>query len=223
MVREVRETDILVAEKVKKVVLEKGEDGVEREVVKDVLEQATVPYGMLVWAAGNATRGLTQRLIAKLPKEKQTQRRGLVVDEHMAVEGGERIYALGDCTATKYAPTAQVASQQGKYLASLFSQRGPVLQKLVAEGKTLQQACDTVDTKEGEKSFGYSHLGSLAYIGTDQAIADLPGGVHVAGAATFLFWRSVYLSKNKMLVAFDWSKKVSPAARNTFASGYPSH
>ncbi|KXS16878.1 FAD/NAD(P)-binding domain-containing protein [Gonapodya prolifera JEL478] len=213
MVREVREKEIVVAEKVRRFVTETGEDGKEKVVEKDVLETGTVPYGMLVWAAGNATRAVTQSLISKLPKEKQNQRRGLVVDEHLAVEGAERIYAMGDCTATKYAPTAQVASQQGKYLASLFSDRGRKIRQLAsAEGKNIQHACDEVEAKEGEKTFGYSHLGSLAYIGTDQAIADLPGGVRVAGAATYLFWRSVYLSnlftlRNKMLVSFDWVKK----------------
>src|SRR3954471_24155674 len=34
----------------------------------------------------------------------------------------ETIYrALGDCSATKYAPTAQVASQEGAFLARLFN------------------------------------------------------------------------------------------------------
>ena len=32
------------------------------------------------------------------------------------------IFALGDCTATTYAPTAQVASQQGAYLARNLAQ-----------------------------------------------------------------------------------------------------
>lgn len=60
--------------------------------------------------------------------------------------------------------------------------------------------------------FNYDHLGTLAYIGSDRAIADLPGNLHVGGALTYYFWRSAYLSnlfanRNRVLVAFDWVKK----------------
>jgi len=42
--------------------------------------------------------------------------------------------------------------------------------------------------------------GSLAYIGSDKAIADLPfgfsgGNVAAGGQLTYYFWRSAYLSK----------------------------
>ncbi|KAG1220839.1 hypothetical protein G6F68_021088 [Rhizopus microsporus] len=40
----------------------------------------------------------------------------------MRLKGCEDIYAFGDATATRYAPTGQVASQQGKYLARYFKQ-----------------------------------------------------------------------------------------------------
>ncbi|RKP11408.1 hypothetical protein BJ684DRAFT_12955, partial [Piptocephalis cylindrospora] len=58
--------------------------------------------------------------------------------------------------------------------------------------------------------------GSLAYIGSDKAIADLPflnGNFATGGFATFLFWRSAYIStlfslRNRCLVIADWSKKV---------------
>jgi NADH:ubiquinone reductase (non-electrogenic) len=67
---------------------------------------------------------------------------------------------------------------------------------------------------EGELSpFEYEHAGMLAYIGDDEAIADLPGGWRVGGALTYLFWRSAYLSnlfslRNKSLVLFDWVKTI---------------
>ena len=64
------------------------------------------------------------------------------------------------------------------------------------------------------RPFSYSHQGSLAYIGSDKAIADLPffnGNFASGGAATFLFWRSAYLStlfsmRNRSLVVLDWLK-----------------
>ncbi len=94
------------------------------------------------------------------------------------------IFALGDCTATSYAPTAQVASQEGSYLARLLAQ--------IAKRDELQQhvegllASPETETQELERSqkrlaklnklrpFKYSHQGSLAYIGSDKAISDFP-------------------------------------------------
>jgi NADH:ubiquinone reductase (non-electrogenic) len=51
----------------------------------------------------------------------QNQRRGLVVDEHLIVKGADGVFAIGDASATKFAPTAQVAAQQGIYLGRLFN------------------------------------------------------------------------------------------------------
>lgn len=89
------------------------------------------------------------------------------------------IFAIGDCTATTYAPTAQVASQQGAYLARVFAQ--------IAKKDELARRLQHDDLSPEEKSatekqiskikirpFNYSHQGSLAYIGSDKAIADLP-------------------------------------------------
>lgn len=46
------------------------------------------------------------------------------------------------------------------------------------------------------RPFHYSHQGSLAYIGSEKAIADLPffnGNFASGGVATFLFWRYVVM------------------------------
>ena len=59
-----------------------------------------------------------------------------------------------------------------------------------------------------------SEQGSLAYIGSEKAIADLPflnGNIATGGVATMLFWRSAYLStlfslRNRTLVVLDWLK-----------------
>lgn len=105
-----------------------------RTMVKDVKERSVIvqdankemkeiPYGLLVWATGNTSRQITRNLMAKLPQA-QTQRRGILVDDYMAMLGADGVYALGDCTATQYAPTAQAASQQGIYLAQMFGKMG---------------------------------------------------------------------------------------------------
>ncbi|KAG1840375.1 NDE2, mitochondrial external NADH dehydrogenase [Suillus subalutaceus] len=195
MVRKVNEKSVVL----------KGPDGVEREV----------PCGMVVWAAGNTSRQITRDLMAKLP-EGQTNKRGITLDDHLRMKGARDIFAIGDCTASSYAPTAQVASQQGSYLSRVF--------KLLAKKDKLEADLSHAEiSEEAEKlkkqidkiklkPFHYSHQGSLAYIGSDKAIADLPifGREWTSGGvATFMFWRSAYLStlfslRNRSLVAGDW-------------------
>jgi len=92
----------------------------------------------------------------------------------------DSIFAIGDCTATSYAPTAQVASQQGAYLARVL---GNLAKKDNLKNK-LHQLESNVDEVKGEEEkkaavaeiesvrnqlakiklrpFHYSHQGSLA-------------------------------------------------------------
>ena len=89
------------------------------------------------------------------------------------------IFALGDCTSTLYAPTAQVASQQGAYLARMFKQlakHDALLEQIAAtekEGASTESMEKQLTKLENLRPFHYSHQGSLAYIGSEKAIADL--------------------------------------------------
>ncbi|TBU23458.1 NADH dehydrogenase [Dichomitus squalens] len=198
----------------------------EKSVVLQMPDKSIVevPCGLVVWAAGNTLRKVTRDLMAKLP-EAQNNRRGITVDECMRMAGTDgSIFAVGDCTATTYAPTAQVASQQGAYLARVLGQlakRDNLEYRLKeldaapeAEKQEREQAEKRLAKLEKLRPFKYSHQGSLAYIGSDKAIADLPffnGNLATGGVATFLFWRSAYLStlfsmRNRTLVATDWLK-----------------
>ncbi len=168
-----------------------------RNVVKDVDEThvhvqepsgelVKIPYGLLVWAAGNTARPITRDLMAQL-SDSQKNRRGLEVDEHLRLKGAENsIFALGDATATQYAPTAQAASQQGAYLARVFNQLGKVdalenkleavkSQPLTDDSRKEILQLEKQITKAAKiRPFHYTHQGSLAYIGKEQAIADVP-------------------------------------------------
>ena len=146
-----------------------------------------IPFGLLVWATGNAPTEFVKGL--SLPKDGAGR---LIVGPDLKVKGEDSIYALGDCCAIEGNPlpaTAQVAEQQGLYLAKAFRAR--------EKGKPVPL-------------FTYKQMGMLAYVGGHRAIADLPQ-VKGSGFLTFLFWRSVYLTKlvswrNKFLVLFDWFK-----------------
>jgi NADH:ubiquinone reductase (non-electrogenic) len=155
---------------------------------KKVTEE--IPYGLLVWATGNALRPVVRDLMGQIPAQKDS-RRGLAVNEYMVVKGTENIWAVGDCAVANYAPTAQVASQEGAFLARLFNQ--------MAKTEMLEQQLAVLSEEQAKKSgderngvfaeikdlqkrlrrvkqmgpFEYSHQGSLAYIGSEKAVADI--------------------------------------------------
>lgn len=174
-----------------------------------------IPYGLLVWATGNAVRPVVKDLMSQLPAQKNS-RRGLAVNEYLVVNGTENIWAVGDCAVTNYAPTAQVASQEGAFLARLFNTMAKTdaiekeLRKLSvaqSEAKDEEERNKILDEiralqKQLRRTkqvgpFQYSHQGSLAYIGKERAVADiswLSGNIASGGTLTYLFWRSAYLS-----------------------------
>lgn len=183
-------------------------------------ELQEIPYGVLVWATGNALRDISKNLISKLSQ--QTSNRGLLVNEKLQLLGAESsIFAIGDCTFYPgLFPTAQVAHQEAEYLSDILKTQYKVDQ---LEWKVQQLGnSDKVDTlrskiqelRNSMGSFKYTHQGSLAYIGSEKAIADLAFGeskYQLAGSFTFLFWKSCYLSmclsfRNRILVALDWTK-----------------
>ncbi|EQB48144.1 External alternative NADH-ubiquinone oxidoreductase [Colletotrichum gloeosporioides] len=220
--------DILTKTMVKKVTNETveavatGPDGKQQTL--------TIPYGLLVWATGNAVRPIVRDLISKIPAQKDS-RRGLAVNEYLVVQGARDIWAIGDCAVAGYAPTAQVAAQEGNFLAKLFNNmaRTESLEARVQElsanlnvkpGNAAEVAKE-IEAHERQlrrikdiKPFHYSHQGSLAYIGSEKAVADVSwwnGNIASGGSMTYLFWRSAYLSmcfstRNRLLVINDWLK-----------------
>lgn len=155
---------------------------------------------MVVWAGGNKGRKVSNDLMAKFPKD-QTNKRGIVVDgtslpyffpaqltnnplprlpEYLHMKGADGIFAIGDCSVTPYAPTAQVASQEGAYIARMLVQmakKESLEKKVPALEAELRNATTDEDRKrigseiEAAQSqmakvklrpFHYSHQGSLA-------------------------------------------------------------
>jgi len=121
----------------------------------------------------------------------------------------DSIFAIGDCTSTAYAPTAQVAAQQGSYLArqlhliAKHDQLEGNLMKLESLAATIpdeeekKKVLREVEiakrqlTRTKRRPFKYSHQGTLAYIGSEKAIADLPFmNNNVSGRYLFLFFLS---------------------------------
>ncbi|KAF6256151.1 pyridine nucleotide-disulfide oxidoreductase-domain-containing protein, partial [Scenedesmus sp. NREL 46B-D3] len=129
------------------------------------------------------------------------------------------IYALGDCCANTDSPLpslAQVAEQQGKYLASVLNAEARNLNPTLGEGGGAQGAGSAGELQP----FKYRHLGSMATVGGTSAILQLGGpdsfkigtrrGVSIAGFLSWVAWRSAYLTRlgtfrARIQVAFDWT------------------
>ena len=161
-----------------------------KRVTADHVELAdgtVLPYGLLLWSAGNGptdfVRGTT------LPRDRADR---ILTDRTFRVRDTEAVYAIGDCSTMEETPlpaTAQVAQQQAKHLA---------------------RSLRAMARKQPVRPFEYRHLGMLAYLGGNRALADLET-YKGKGWTTWLFWRSAYLTrlvsmKNKVQVLFDWFK-----------------
>lgn len=201
-----------------------------------------IPYGLAVWAAGNGPLPVTLELIESLGSEgeqadAQAVARGrIAVDPWLRVLSGDgSMFAYGDCTCMingQLPATAQVASQQGEFLARLFSQgydmspgMDPIDDTLLppqpdpSRQKSLSEniAAFACQNDEVAAPFQFLNLGILAYTGAGSALAQLQltpaenAKVKGKGKIGFGLWRSVYLSKqvswrNRFLVFVDWSK-----------------
>ncbi|KAJ2341851.1 NADH:ubiquinone oxidoreductase, partial [Coemansia erecta] len=174
-------------------------DGRTLQVSHDGVE-AAIPYGTLVWAAGIRARPFAHTLRAKVP-DVQTSARGLIIDDFLRVRGTSDIWALGDCTVSKNAPLAQVASQQGKWLARRFNE--------------LAHDADAFQKIKTHAPFEYASNGSLAYIGSERAIAELPWfnkQITINGPFASVFWKAYCLwelssVRSSLSVATDWVKR----------------
>lgn len=213
--------------------------------VKEVKENAILlndgtelNYGLSVWAAGNGPLPLTLQIIDTLGEEQSAEQnvaRGrLAVDPWLRVVGGKgKILAFGDCsciTRGQLPATAQVASQQGEYLASLMNkhyQFSPEIADGIFPPPTRDPEADVSVSEaiaafatQGEnyaRPFQFLNLGILAYTGGGSALAQVSvapesGNIKGSGQLGNAVWRSVYLTKqvswrNRLLVVNDWTKR----------------
>ena len=143
----------------------------------------------LIWAAGikgNTIEGVPQDCIERGNR--------ICVNEFNQVEGLDNVYAIGDIAVMKsealpygHPQVAQVALQQAKNLAKNFN----------------NQLKD-----KGLQPFEYKDLGSMATIGRNRAVVDLPSW-KFKGFFAWLMWLAVHLFqilgvRNKLIVMLNW-------------------
>ncbi|KAJ0263146.1 External alternative NAD(P)H-ubiquinone oxidoreductase B1 [Hirschfeldia incana] len=122
------------------------------------------------------------------------------------IKAFERALSGVDSQMKSLPATAQVAAQQGSYLAKCFNKmehckEHPEGPKRFRTGGHHQF-----------RPFQYKHFGQFAPLGGDQAAAELPGDWVSAGRSTQWLWYSVYASKQvswrtRALVVSDWTRR----------------
>lgn len=171
-----------------KILLEKRVTGYDGKQVT-LNDGTTIPAKKVIWAAG-----ITGKAPIGLDMESKGPGGRILVDRHSKVKGYEDIFAIGDIALMAdeaypkgHPQLAQVAMQQGKNLAENFIR--------IAEGKA-------------PKPFSYRDLGSMATIGRNRAVVDLPH-IKFQGAFAWFVWLFVHLFsllgvKNKVFVFLNW-------------------
>ena len=149
----------------------------------------TITAKKVIWAAG-----ITGKAPAGLGQECMGSGGRVLVDRYSKVKGYEDIFAIGDIALMTeeaypngHPQLAQAAMQQGKNLAENLIR--------MESGKAL-------------KPFTYRDLGSMATIGRNRAVVDLPN-IKFQGAFAWFVWLFVHLFsllgvKNKVFVFLNW-------------------
>ncbi|MCI4443840.1 MAG: NAD(P)/FAD-dependent oxidoreductase [Lentimicrobium sp.] len=152
----------------------------------------TIQTKNLIWAAG-----VSAKIFEGIPIESYGRSKRMATDAFNKVNATENIYAIGDtCIQLSDADfpeghpqVAQVAIQQGVNLAENF--------KLMLKNKPL-------------KPFKYNDKGSMAIIGKNKAVVDLPKSkMHFNGFFAWMIWLFVHLMslityRNRINTFYHW-------------------
>jgi NADH dehydrogenase len=152
----------------------------------------TIQTKNLIWAAG-----VSAREFEGIPAESYGRGKRMLTDAFQKVTATENIYAIGDTSIQfndisfpeGHPQVAQVAIQQGVNLAKNF--------KLFFHNKQLQP-------------FKYNDKGSMAIIGKNKAVVDLPKPkMHFKGFFAWMIWLFVHLMslisyRNRINTFYHW-------------------
>jgi NADH dehydrogenase len=152
----------------------------------------TIHTKNLIWAAG-----VSAKAFDGIPVESYGRGKRMATDAYNKVKGVENIYAIGDTSIMDTDPAfpnghpqvAQVAIQQGINLAKNF--------KAIAQNKPL-------------KPFIYVDKGSMAIIGKNKAVVDLPKPRwHFNGFLAWAIWLFIHLVslityRNRLSTFYNW-------------------
>lgn len=151
----------------------------------------SIPTKNLIWAAG-----VTSQTFEGIKAEAYGPGKRLLVDENNKSIFYDTIYAIGDTCLQVSDPAfphghpqvAQVALQQGKNLGQNFARMA---------------------RNEKWRPFKYKDKGSMAIIGRNKAVADIPPRFHFKGFFAWFIWVFIHLMslvhyRNRVLTFINW-------------------
>jgi len=68
---------------------------------KNKNENIFLPFGLCIWSTGIDPIPLVKDLCTQLQSKGQTNKKALIVDEHLLVKGTKNIFAIGDCSTVE--------------------------------------------------------------------------------------------------------------------------
>ncbi|KAI9698287.1 MAG: hypothetical protein M1820_007557 [Bogoriella megaspora] len=166
-------------------------------------EDGRLPFGMLIWATGNAANPLVEQLPVKkpengLPRVLTDHRLRMLRPDGSPIEGA---YALGDAADVEgeSLPTlAEVALQKSEYLVQMLNRKGKAREA---------NAGAMVRNEDVVPPFQYKQRALLAYLGQRDGI--IGGREDWTGNSAWLAWRSGSLGwtrswRRKIMIVISW-------------------
>ncbi len=156
-----------------------------------VVGGATIQCGTVVWAAGVKASPLADVLGFA-----QGRAGRITVGDDLSVPGHPEVFVIGDL--------ADASDRRGGKLPQL----GPVAMQQARH--VARQIVADVDGKPRRRPFRYFDKGTMATIGRNSAIAQLPGGIRLTGFLGWLSWLMLHLVeligfRNRANVLVNWA------------------
>lgn len=157
----------------------------------------TIHTKNVIWSAG-----VIGNAIGGIPEDSVLRNGRIKVDRVNRVKGISNVFAIGDVAymeTDKYPKghpqLANVAIGQGKNLARNI--------------QLMESAKDNIEIENNLKSYEYKNLGTMATIGRNKAVVDLPF-IKFKGYFAWLIWMFLHLMlilsvRNKIVIFINWA------------------
>jgi NADH dehydrogenase len=144
----------------------------------------------VIWAAG-----VTGNIIEGLPQQIITPTNRIKVDRFNKMEGSDNIFAIGDIA---YMETPRYPKGHPQ-----------VANVAINQGKNLARNLRAMETNRKLKEYEYNDLGSMATIGRNKAVVDLPH-FSFTGYFAWYVWMFLHLMlilsvRNKLIIFINWA------------------
>ena len=142
-----------------------------------------INYNLAIWCGGFKSLPLTQNINKKLGFECKC---GIPIDEYLNIQRYKNLFAIGDCSYSNNSPNAQLAYQQGKYLAHRFNNNFKIDNKFNYQNKG--QICYIGDNKSVYQNKYFQTQGYLTYLFSK--IVHVYNGVNIEQKINILFGKN---------------------------------